>query len=448
VAAAGNFGKNSVGLPQYGGISAPANAPWVITVGASNTNGTPDRADDTVAAFSSRGPTYLDWAAKPDLVAPGTGTVSLSAPGSRFDLTKPQFLLPGSIATASPPYLSLSGTSMAAPVVSGAVAMMLQANPNLTPNAVKAILQYTAQEYPGYDGLTEGAGFLNAVGAVRLARFFATAHPGDPYPTQSIWSKHIIWGNHMLTGGVLTPTANAWNLDTTWGVANVASGQNIVWGTVVSADNIVWGTAIAATNIVWGTTIVANNIVWGTALGSDNIVWGTDCGGADCANIVWGTVDAVDNIVWGTALAATNIVWGTGLAATNIVWGTGAADNIVWGTATSVNTLPGSVDAATQTAIGAFDSLTDEQVLALALLPATTIDGTLATTPTLQSTPTVIAPDSTVMPSGTLVIALDAAPVVLAPVPAPTAAIALDPAPIPVVPITPSVTIIIPGGGI
>ena len=80
VAAAGNLGKNAKGEPQYGGIVAPGNAPWVITVGASSINGTPGRGDDTMAGFSSRGPTYLDWSAKPDLVAPGVGTVSLSDP--------------------------------------------------------------------------------------------------------------------------------------------------------------------------------------------------------------------------------------------------------------------------------------------------------------------------------------------------------------------------------
>ncbi|PYR26189.1 MAG: hypothetical protein DMF92_18975 [Acidobacteria bacterium] len=444
VAASGNFGKNSVGLPQYGGISAPANAPWVITVGASSTNGTPDRADDTVATFSSRGPTYLDWTAKPDLIAPGTGTISLSAPGSTFEWTKSPFLLPGSVGTASMPYLSLSGTSMAAPVVSGAVALMLQANPNLTPNAVKAILQYTAQEYPGYDGLTQGAGFLNAVGAVRLARFFATAQPGDPYPVQSMWSKHIIWGNHKLTGGVLTPAANAWDLGTIWGVAKTVAGQNIVWGTALATDNIVWGTALGSDNIVWGTALSASNIVWGTALGSVNIVWGTDCGGADCANIVWGTVDVADNIVWGTALGSDNIVWGT--SSDNIVWGTAAADdNIVWGTASSANMLPGSADAATQSAAGAFDLLSDEQVLALAATPATTANGGLE--PTLESTPMVIEVDSTIMPTGDQVIALDATSFVFA-VAAPPTAITLDAASPPVVPVTPSVTIALPGGGL
>ena len=75
------------------------------------------------------------------------------------------------------PYLTLSGTSMSAPVVSGTVALMLQANPGLTPNLVKAILQFTAQVYPGYDCLTQGAGFLNTRGAVVLAEYFAPAKP-------------------------------------------------------------------------------------------------------------------------------------------------------------------------------------------------------------------------------------------------------------------------------
>src|SRR5678815_4779611 len=101
-----------------------------------------------MASFSSRGPTMYDYAAKPDLVAPGYGTVSMSDPLSSFYTNKAQFLLDGLVSTSYKPYLALSGTSMAAPVVSGTVALMMQANPNLTPNLVKAILQYTAQSYP------------------------------------------------------------------------------------------------------------------------------------------------------------------------------------------------------------------------------------------------------------------------------------------------------------
>jgi serine protease AprX len=324
VAAAGNLGKNAKGRTQYGGILAPGNAPWSLTVGASSTEGTVSRTDDVMAGYSSHGPTFIDWNAKPDLVAPGTGTVSLAVPGSTFYSTKSQYLVNGSIGTASMPYLALSGTSMAAPVVSGTVALMLQANPRLTPNLVKAILQYTAQTYPGYDLLTEGAGFLNTLGAVRLAKFYAGARAGDPVPVQKMWSRHIIWGTHLLAGGIMVPSANAWGNNIVWGTAKTlgSDGDNIVWGTAGDGDNIVWGTS-AGDNIVWGTGY-GNNIVWGTS-DRDNIVWGT----SDRDNIVWGTSDR-DNIVWGTS-NRDNIVWGTS-DRDNIVWGTNHGDNIVWGT--------------------------------------------------------------------------------------------------------------------
>jgi serine protease AprX len=335
VAAAGNLGKNALGEPQYGGVGAPANAPWVLTVGASSTNGTTNRDDDTMASFSSRGPTYIDWNAKPDLVAPGVGTISLAAPGSLLYEFQASALVGGSVPSVTMPYLSLSGTSMAAPVVSGTVAAMLQANPSLTPNAVKAIVQYTAQSYAGYDPLTEGAGFLNAIGAVRLARFFATAQAGQTVPNQDMWSRALIWGNHRLTGGFPNPGDNAFALGTTWGVAKTEAGDNIVWGTACgdACDNIVWGTKGEGDNIVWGTKGDGDNIVWGTKGDGDNIVWGTACGGGDCDNIVWGTKDG-DNIVWGTKGDGDNIVWGTKDDGDNIVWGTSAGDgdNIVWGT--------------------------------------------------------------------------------------------------------------------
>jgi Subtilase family len=330
VGAAGNFGKNKLGLPQYGGISSPGNAPWVLTVGASSTNGTPQRNDDTMGDYSSRGPTYIDFGAKPDLVAPGTGTVSLASPGSNFYLTNVLALLPGTVSTGSLPYLSLTGTSMAAPVVTGVVALMLQANPNLTPNGVKAILEYTAQQYPGYKALEQGAGFLNAVGAVRLARFYATAKLGARMPTQAMWSKHLIWGNHMVSRGGLDVTANAFAKGTTWGVVRTDAGENIVWGTASSDENVVWGTAMSDENIVWGTAMLDENIVWGTAAGDENVVWGTDCEGADC-DVVWGTSDS-ENIVWGTAASDENIVWGTAASDENIVWATAAPTNVVWKT--------------------------------------------------------------------------------------------------------------------
>jgi serine protease AprX len=342
VTAAGNFGRNAAGGVQYGGITAPGNAPWVLTVGASSTQGTAYRYDDVMAGYSSRGPSAVDYEAKPDLVAPGTGMVSLSDATSEFYRTKSAFLLNGSRATAYKPYLSLSGTSMASPVVAGSVALMLQANPNLTPNLVKAILQYTAQRYQ-YDSLTQGAGFLNTHGAVQLARYFARARVGDRYPSSSLWSKQIQWGNRRLSGGAIMPTGTAWALNIVWGTAD--AGENIVWGTLcgsgcenivwgtLDSENIVWGTVQNTENIVWGTLNSGENIVWGTIGGDvENIVWGTACGGADCENIVWGTAMDLENIVWGTALDLENIVWGTAASLENIVWGTASeGEDATWG---------------------------------------------------------------------------------------------------------------------
>jgi serine protease AprX len=177
ITAAGNLGKDASGVIQYGGITAPGNAPWVLTVGASNDNGTVDRRDDTVASFSSRGPGLIDGTAKPDLVAPGVGIESLADAGSVLYQTRPAARRWGTVRTATEPYIALTGTSMAAPVVAGTVALMLQANPGLSPQSVKTILQRTAEPNSRYDQFTQGAGFLNARAAVELSRALAGDGP-------------------------------------------------------------------------------------------------------------------------------------------------------------------------------------------------------------------------------------------------------------------------------
>jgi serine protease AprX len=356
VTAAGNIGRNSAGQTQYGGITAPGNAPWVLTVGAYSTQGTPGRGDDVIAGYSSRGPTAVDYAAKPDLVAPGTGTMSLATPGSTFYSTKTAFLVPGLVPTAFVPYLSLSGTSMAAPVVSGTVALMLQANPSLTPNAVKAILMYTAQHHAGYNALTEGAGFLNTVGAVRLAQFYATAQPGQRVPVQKMWSKYVLWGNHKVTGGLLRPTANAYRLGVVWGAGQTPQGENVVWGSEcgdATCDNVLWGSDPvpgAVDNIVWGSSCAdatCDNMVWGSsntnAQGDedDNIVWGSDCGGADCDQVVWGSNVDDPTVTGDPTLTGDNVVWGSSLDGDPSIDLFNVLDNVVWGSSVDDPTVTG-----------------------------------------------------------------------------------------------------------
>jgi len=151
VVAASNRGPD----PQT--ISKPADDPWVITAGATDDRGTTSLSDDLLPDFSGRGPTAADGLAKPDLVAPGAHMVSLRAPGSTIDTRFPWYV-DGS-------YRRGSGTSMATGVVSGAAALMVQANPSITPDRAKFALLATARRAASDDPLAVGSGVLDAYAA-------------------------------------------------------------------------------------------------------------------------------------------------------------------------------------------------------------------------------------------------------------------------------------------
>ena len=206
VAAAGNNGRTSDGQKVYGMIHSPGNEPSAITVGATNTFGTDARADDGVATFSSRGPTRSFWTdeagvkhydhlVKPDLVAPGNKIISSAR--TSYDPFLPNITWPEGKVDDSRKMLYLSGSSMAAPLVSGAAALLLQANPKLTPNMVKMLLMYTAQPLAGYNTLEQGVGQLNIEGALRLARLVRTD-----------LNASIALGAPLLTGPAPTPSTD------------------------------------------------------------------------------------------------------------------------------------------------------------------------------------------------------------------------------------------------
>jgi serine protease AprX len=155
VTAAGNLGP-AAKAEWY----APANDPFVVTVGCLDDNGTPSTADDSLCSFSSRGATAEGYA-KPDVVAPGRRIVSTLA-GANVALAQE---FPDRISDGGR-YIRLSGTSMSAPVVTGSVALLLQRNPSLTPDQVKWLLTQTATAYPGQ---TDAAGAVNVYGALTRA---------------------------------------------------------------------------------------------------------------------------------------------------------------------------------------------------------------------------------------------------------------------------------------
>ncbi|HLM93858.1 MAG TPA: S8 family serine peptidase [Gaiellaceae bacterium] len=135
VAAAGNYGVD--GLPTTVAY-APGNDPFVISVGASDTNNTGYTSnDDTAAPWSAYGYT-LDGFAKPDIGAPGRYVVGPVPSLSTMPLEHPERL-------TSSGYMWMSGTSFSAPMVSGAAALILAKNPNWTPDKVKGALMLTAR---------------------------------------------------------------------------------------------------------------------------------------------------------------------------------------------------------------------------------------------------------------------------------------------------------------
>jgi serine protease AprX len=145
VVAAGNLGSASDAVSY-----APANDPYVITVGAVDEQGTASNTDDVQTSWSSRGVTQ-DGVAKPDLLAPGAHIVSTLAPGSAFGSFCPSCVIGGA-------YFQASGTSMAAPIVSGAVADLLAVYPNWSPDRVKGAIMGTSTS-------VSGGRELNTIGA-------------------------------------------------------------------------------------------------------------------------------------------------------------------------------------------------------------------------------------------------------------------------------------------
>jgi serine protease AprX len=156
VAAVGNYG-------QAGGVQithAPGNDPFVITVGALDTNGTVGPANDFAAPWSAYGHTG-DGFAKPELSAPGRWIVAPVPDGSAFATAAPDRIV-------TPGYMWMSGTSLAAPVVSGAAAAVLALHPDWTPGQVKGALMRSASALPGITDWAGGVGELDAAAALRL----------------------------------------------------------------------------------------------------------------------------------------------------------------------------------------------------------------------------------------------------------------------------------------
>ncbi len=162
VVAAGNEG------PDPRTVSTPGIHPRAITVGAYDDNGTPQTGDDSVASFSSRGPT-VDNLTKPDILAPGVGVFGPLSPGSNLDVPD--------LPHIGDDYVAMSGTSQATPMVAGLAALLLEANPALGQDDLMAILRQSAVKNLDDPDNAQGAGLVQAERALELALSWGQTQP-------------------------------------------------------------------------------------------------------------------------------------------------------------------------------------------------------------------------------------------------------------------------------
>jgi serine protease AprX len=263
VVSAGNHG------PHESTITSPGTDPFVITVGGIDDSGTATTTDDAIAAWSSQGPTPVDGLAKPDLVAPGRRVVSLRSPGSTLDRELPDRVVAG-LDPLVPAYFRLSGTSMAAPIVTGVVALMLERSPALTPAQVKARLKSTATALPFGSLQTTGSGLVSAVAALAstdvtvdaVADQVSAGFASEMYAF--LYGQPLRWRDLAFNGGV-DSNGVAWT-DVSWANASwdVITWQNLSWEafnwSAVNWQDISWeGITWESVDISWETVTPYKN---------------------------------------------------------------------------------------------------------------------------------------------------------------------------------------------
>ncbi|MFL7867875.1 MAG: S8 family peptidase [Anaerolineales bacterium] len=226
VVAAGNNGTADGPVTIY----PPANDPFVITVGAVEDRGTPELDDDFIGTFSAYGTTESGFA-KPELIAPGRNLISLLA---STDATAYKYHPKHHVDDF---YFRMSGTSMSAPVVSGVVALLLQDEPDLTPDQVKYRLMATAnQEWSGYDAAKAGAGTVDANAAV--------------YSDTSNGANQGIIPSYMLSTGE-------------GGIAFDSVGWNSVGWNSVGWNSVGWN-SVGWNSVGWN-SVGWNSVGWNTS---------------------------------------------------------------------------------------------------------------------------------------------------------------------------------------
>ncbi len=221
----------------------PANDPFVITVGATDDLNTVGLQDDSIASFSAYGVDEANQV-KPDLVAPGKNLIAYLPDNNQLTMgvQHPDHRVDGN-------YFRMSGTSVSAPLVSGAVAILLQANPTLTPDQVKYRLKTTANKtWSGYVASKAGAGYLDVYAAVK-GTSTANANTG-------LQASQLLWtGSDPITWGSVNWNSVNWN-SVNW---NSVNWNSVNWNSVNwNSDH--WDSPARSSNFVNESAILAEDV--------------------------------------------------------------------------------------------------------------------------------------------------------------------------------------------
>ena len=286
VASAGNRG------PDPMTIGVPGNNPYVITVGAFTDNYTyDDPSDDRLATFSSAGPTYEGFV-KPDVVAPGGHITGLTRSKSQLAKNYPQFHY-------EEKYFEMSGTSQAAAVVTGIVALTLDVHPWMTPDQVKCQLMATALPAvddtgaPAYSMFQQGAGQVDAYGAVHNLGDLGCGNPGLNINLDVAGSQHY--------GGPAYQDANGdyaiEGMDGYLWRGGLLGGDGYLWGGRAFNDGYLWGGRAFNDGYLWsGGRTFMDGYLWGGRSFLDGYLWSGQPAFMD--GYLWSGVEPMSVNVW------------------------------------------------------------------------------------------------------------------------------------------------------
>ncbi|WP_231907343.1 S8 family peptidase [Colwellia sp. PAMC 20917] len=264
VASAGNSG------PDPMTIGVPGNVPYIITVGAMTDNYTADyAADDKVATFSAAGPTAEGFV-KPEIIAPGGHLTGLMAFDTQIVQEHPEFHDGGS-------YFEMSGTSQAAGVVSGVVALMLTQDPTLTPDEVKCRLMDSAHtafdnnDELAYSVFQQGSGMVNAADAL-ASNASACANQALDIAQDIAGNEHFFGpaninedGNFYVEG---LGDEYIWKLD-----ESNLDGDTVIWRMNFTENALDWRNTASTDTVIWRMNIETDTVIWRMNVEMDTVIW-------------------------------------------------------------------------------------------------------------------------------------------------------------------------------